>query len=96
MIDPNNPIRREMECIYSAISPFELKDKLLSFATERTEKSTLTLLNAGRGNSNWISTSPCQYFFTLGQFEVEESIRTHYEEPVLRDCQSSRAATSAF
>ena len=38
------------------ISPFELKDELTRIAKD--PKSTQTFLNAGRGNPNWIATTP--------------------------------------
>ena len=36
------------------LSPFELKDSLISLASDQQKKSTNTMLNAGRGNPNWI------------------------------------------
>ena len=54
------------------ISPFELKDRLIKLADESIKKSTRTLLNAGRGNPNWIATTPREAFFTLGRFGIEE------------------------
>jgi aspartate 4-decarboxylase len=40
------------------------------------------MLNAGRGNPNWIATTPREAFFTLGQFALQESRRV-WEEPGL-------------
>ncbi len=54
------------------ISPFELKDRLIKLADESIKKSTRTLLNAGRGNPNWIATIPREAFFILGKFGIEE------------------------
>ena len=54
------------------ISPFELKDRLIKLAHESIEKTTRTLLNAGRGNPNWIATVPREAFFILGKFGIEE------------------------
>lgn len=54
------------------ISPFELKDKLLQLADEHADKNEKTMLNAGRGNPNWIATLPREAFFTLGLFGLEE------------------------
>ncbi len=34
------------------------------------------MLNAGRGNPNWVATTPREGFFLLGQFAMEESKRT--------------------
>jgi aspartate 4-decarboxylase len=64
------------------LSPFELKDKLIHLAGEASRQSAQTMLNAGRGNPNWIATTPRQAFFTLGSFAVEESKRT-WDEPDL-------------
>ncbi|MDF2501331.1 MAG: asD [Anaerosporomusa subterranea] len=59
---------------YEDISPFEFKDKLISLA-QGHKRGTRTLLDAGRGNPNWISTTPREAFFALGQFAVQESRR---------------------
>lgn len=72
-IDSDHARRREMEHPYEAISPFEFKNKLISLAEEHQEKSTRTMLNAGRGNPNWIAATPREAFFALGQFAVQES-----------------------
>jgi aspartate 4-decarboxylase len=48
------------------LSPFELKDKLIQLAGEASRQSAQTMLNAGRGNPNWIATTPRNAFFTLG------------------------------
>jgi aspartate 4-decarboxylase len=57
------------------LSPFELKDKLISLAAETERESDLQMLNAGRGNPNWICTTPREAFGTLLQFGIEESRR---------------------
>lgn len=57
------------------ISPFELKNRLIEMAEESIQKSAHTLLNAGRGNPNWIATEPREAFFLLGQFGLEECRR---------------------
>lgn len=54
------------------LSPFELKDSLISLASDQQKKSTNTMLNAGRGNPNWIATTPREAFFALGQFGLQE------------------------
>lgn len=74
-------ITREYEKKMSEISPFELKDILIDLADESARKSTHIMLNAGRGNPNWISTVPREAFFLLGQFGMEECQRcTEFEE----------------
>jgi aspartate 4-decarboxylase len=57
------------------LSPFELKDKLITLAAETERESDLQMLNAGRGNPNWICTTPREAFGTLLQFGIEESRR---------------------
>src|SRR5204862_2948552 len=55
------------------LSPFELKDKLISLASEGERESDVQLLNAGRGNPNWVCTTPREAFATLLRFGIEES-----------------------
>ena len=57
------------------LSPFELKDKLISLASENERRSDAQMLNAGRGNPNWICTTPREAFGTLLRFGIEESQR---------------------
>ena len=57
------------------ISPFELKNKLIDMADESVKKIAHTMLNAGRGNPNWIATEPREAFFLLGQFGLCECRR---------------------
>jgi aspartate 4-decarboxylase len=57
------------------LSPFELKDKLISLADESERESDAQMLNAGRGNPNWICTTPREAFGTLLRFGIEESRR---------------------
>jgi aspartate 4-decarboxylase len=58
-----------------ALSPFELKDKLISLAADTERESDVQMLNAGRGNPNWICTTPREAFGTLLQFGIEDSRR---------------------
>ncbi|MGV3487578.1 MAG: aspartate 4-decarboxylase [Tuberibacillus sp.] len=58
----------------ASISPFELKDKLIDLAKGK-KRITRTLLDAGRGNPNWIAATPREAYFALGQFAVSESRR---------------------
>lgn len=71
----DNLQRRELEETYGKLSPFELKDKLISYAEDGAKKSTKIMLNAGRGNPNWIAATPREAFFTLGQYAVVEARR---------------------
>ena len=59
---------KEME----KISPFELKNRLIELADERIKKSMNMMLNAGRGNPNWVATLPREAFFLLGKFGIAE------------------------
>ncbi|ARP82695.1 aspartate 4-decarboxylase [Bordetella genomosp. 8] len=57
------------------LSPFELKDFLINLARDREKTSTAIMLNAGRGNPNWIATEPREAFFLLGHFAMCEARR---------------------
>ena len=57
---------------YERLSPFELKDKLIKIAKSHHERM---MLNAGRGNPNWVAVAPRSGFFQLGLFAHEESLR---------------------
>jgi aspartate 4-decarboxylase len=57
---------------YENLSPFELKNKLIQIATTHHERM---MLNAGRGNPNWVAIAPRQGFFQLGLFALVESER---------------------
>lgn len=62
--------RADREKKYEDLSPFELKDKLISMAQNPQIKM---MLNAGRGNPNWVAVYPREAFFLLGFFALEES-----------------------
>jgi aspartate 4-decarboxylase len=67
---------RAQERKLERLSPFELKDKLIKIAEERAQMAgARQMLNAGRGNPNWIATTPREAFFLLGQFALTESKR---------------------
>lgn len=55
------------------LSPFELKDKLGALADEHERRTALPMLNAGRGNPNFIAPTPREAFFELGAFGLAES-----------------------
>ncbi|WP_219510634.1 bifunctional aspartate transaminase/aspartate 4-decarboxylase [Nonomuraea ceibae] len=74
---------RDEERRWESLSPFELKDELIALAGESQRENAVTMLNAGRGNPNWIATEPREAFFLLGQFAVTESRRTWSEFPGL-------------
>src|SRR5262245_47965950 len=64
------------------LSPFQLKDQLIRYAKAATASSAAAhkFLNAGRGNPNWVATTPRDAFFLLGQFGLAESKRV-WDEP---------------
>ena len=74
-MSPMKPISvsRPQEKALEILSPFELKNNLIQLAEEHTRNSTIQMLNAGRGNPNWVCTTPREAFFTLGRFGIEES-----------------------
>ncbi|UOF91184.1 aspartate 4-decarboxylase [Fodinisporobacter ferrooxydans] len=78
-MSPDLMQRRNMQRSYEQISPFEFKNKLISLAKGKEKKSTRILLDAGRGNPNWIAATPREAFFALGQFAVQESRRVWNE-----------------
>jgi len=66
-------LSREKDNTYEQLSPFELKNKLISLANKHGDTSIWSMLNAGRGNPNWIAATPREAFFALGQFAMEET-----------------------
>src|SRR6185369_9513974 len=71
---PSTLTRKEQRELLK-LSPFELKDKLIALANERERSGDLALLNAGRGNPNWLATTPREAFATLLHFAIGESRR---------------------
>jgi aspartate 4-decarboxylase len=60
---------------FEALSPFEIKDELINLAKDTSKRTQSAFLNAGRGNPNWVATTPREGFFLLGQFAITESKR---------------------
>ena len=60
---------------FEALSPFEIKDELINLAKATSRQTQTAFLNAGRGNPNWVATTPREGFFLLGQFAITESKR---------------------
>ncbi|MCD7895621.1 MAG: bifunctional aspartate transaminase/aspartate 4-decarboxylase [Planctomycetaceae bacterium] len=52
------------------LSPFELKNTLIDVAAKSIQKP---MLNAGRGNPNFLATIPRRAFFRLGDFAMQEA-----------------------
>lgn len=79
---PRTSFTREEIKSFAQLSPFELKDKFLTLAQAaqadqpgQKDKSSVQMLNAGRGNPNWTATSPREAFHALGYFALSESRR---------------------
>src|SRR5262245_55197926 len=70
--------------VLDQLSPFELKNELVRYAKDFTQNKSEThkFLDAGRGNPNWVATTPRESFFLLGRFAIEESKRV-WDEPDL-------------
>src|SRR5438046_3709924 len=60
---------------FDKLGPFEIKDFVQKVASKTALENSLSYLNAGRGNPNWVATEPREAFFLLGQFAVTESKR---------------------
>jgi aspartate 4-decarboxylase len=60
---------------FETLSPFEIKDELIKLAKKASQTTQSAFLNAGRGNPNWVATTPREGYFLLGQFAVTESKR---------------------
>ncbi|MEH6547668.1 MAG: hypothetical protein V7701_14625, partial [Sneathiella sp.] len=56
------------------LSPFELKDQLIEIASSHADQM---MLNAGRGNPNFLATHPRHAFLRLGDFAVREAERSY-------------------
>jgi aspartate 4-decarboxylase len=65
---------------FEQLSPFEIKDELIKLAKKTSKTTQSAFLNAGRGNPNWIATTPREGYFLLGQFAITESKRV-MEDP---------------
>jgi len=74
-VEPTPPTRDD-ERRFEALSPFELKSLLIELATDARREHQTNLLDAGRGNPNWIATEPREAFFVLGSFALAEARRT--------------------
>src|SRR6188472_2495828 len=66
---------------FEALSPFEIKNELIELAKKTSRTTQSAFLNAGRGNPNWVATTPREGFFLLGQFAITESRRVMEHEP---------------
>jgi aspartate 4-decarboxylase len=60
---------------FETLSPFEIKDELINLAKKTSRTTQSAFLNAGRGNPNWVATTPREGYFLLGQFSITECKR---------------------
>ncbi|WP_299527746.1 bifunctional aspartate transaminase/aspartate 4-decarboxylase [uncultured Streptomyces sp.] len=79
---PKTSLSREEIRSFAQLSPFELKDKFMQIAQSAQSdkpgqkgKTTRAMLNAGRGNPNWVATGPREAYHALGYFAIAESKR---------------------
>lgn len=79
---PMNPENPAFEKALENISPFEIKNTLINLAEKDSQRSTATLLNAGRGNPNWLLSYPRKAYFLLGEFAMSEADRVAYDESI--------------
>ena len=79
---PQDPEDRGLEKRLEKMSPFEIKDTLIGLADKDSRQSSSTLLNAGRGNPNWILSYPRKAFFLLGEFAMLEADRVQYDDTI--------------
>lgn len=59
---------------FASLSPFELKDRLIEIASSDAQR---LMLNAGRGNPNFLATLPRLAFLSLGEFAMQEAQRSY-------------------
>ncbi|MFD4131048.1 bifunctional aspartate transaminase/aspartate 4-decarboxylase [Streptomyces goshikiensis] len=79
---PESSFSRAETRALARLSPFELKDTFIRLAQEaqagepgQKETTVRAMLNAGRGNPNWVATGPREAFHALGYFALDESRR---------------------
>lgn len=74
----DNLINSKIDAELSKLSPFELKGRIIAMASEKVRRDANTLLNAGRGNPNWVATEARNAFFALGRFAMTECSRDFF------------------
>jgi aspartate 4-decarboxylase len=77
---------------YAKLSPFELKGALREVAAASAARNHLRLLDAGRGNPNWVAAHPREAFFLLGAFALGEARETWDEGMIIGQPQQSGIA----
>ena len=83
-------LTRDEECALSELSPFEFKSRLLELAADCT--TTDRVLDAGRGNPNWVATTPRAAFFLLGQFALDRVAPRAGTSPTWAACRRGPAS----
>src|SRR3954453_21537737 len=73
--DTENPMDVLTLKQYEKLGPFEIKDFVAKVASKAAQEASISYLNAGRGNPNWVAAEPREAYFLLGQFAVTESKR---------------------
>jgi aspartate 4-decarboxylase len=79
-----------------SLSPFELKNSLIQLADDHSKRTAAEMINAGRGNPNWIAVEPRQAFFLLGQFAITEAQRAWQEFPGLAGMPEANGIADRF
>ena len=75
---------------FEKLGPFEIKDFVQKVASKTALENSLSYLNAGRGNPNWVATEPREAFFLLGQFAITECKRVLDLPPASAGCLPQR------
>jgi len=70
---PISRLSRDEIVRLQTLSPFELKAELKRIAGEHESRTAFQMLNAGRGNPNFIASAPREAFFALGRFALTVS-----------------------
>ena len=85
---------REHVSELAELSPFEFKARLSQLAAECT--SADRVLDAGRGNPNWIATTPRAAFFLLGQFGAAARPTASGRNPTSAACPTPTGIAARF
>ncbi|MGK9147961.1 bifunctional aspartate transaminase/aspartate 4-decarboxylase [Plantibacter flavus] len=76
-------VSRDLIARLQTLSPFELKAELERLAGEHESRTAFQMLNAGRGNPNFVASTPREAFFALGQFALTVSRENAEWDPEL-------------
>lgn len=84
VIDPQpflDPVSRKEQDVLEKLSPFEMRENLLALAGH--DENQTSLLNAGRGNPNFVATTARNAFFQLGLFATADAVECGHWTPEL-------------